>query len=549
MEFQCWDIICCYPPKPSAPAMFIYHTQGHGFSGASPCAKRMEDVELGCSVCQEAYDDSRARSPRNLGCGHSVCTACVEEIISRNRKCPECRRPFYAATASSLPVNYPLLRLSRSLAAMRLQQPQATAVATPAATSAPADGQQDAGECAAHVSRMIYRCMTCKVWACQDCLVMDHVLPPQGHCEILPVDQALEEMKKGHLEIISTTYQTLQGLKNYMASQISILDSNKRLHDETINSLRNITQGELNIVQDIDTKKKQITDKLSEVDCWVESLRETEACIVQAQSVRELANAKLAAKDCVSNVESCITKEQERHCQLQLILPQIGKHDLTGVLQMAKSMYVMHEDGGRQRWARVSVHDCLLHLHALTENPPPSNSLTFSYSSVRSLVPTEATTAFLDLGWQGQTQGRVYVRMFGDTRRGQQFLLLCSGEKGPCYRLTRFFDADRIGERGEIIRGGDYEHNDGTGGAAIMDGLLSGGVYHREAVAGLVVGAHASQAERLGVFGIILTEWPGNKTDTGFGLVTSGLGTLKSAARHKPVTDVTIENCGLVIPI
>lgn len=147
-------------------------------------------------------------------------------------------------------------------------------------------------------------------------------------------------------------------------------------------------------------------------------------------------------------------------------------------------------------------------------------------------------------------QGRVYLRMYGDTPRGQQFLLLCSGEKGHSYCKTRFFDADRVGEKGEIIRGGDYDNNDGTGGAAVVEGVTSGGrLYHKEAVAGLLVGAHASQVERLGVFGIILTAWPNNKTDTGFGVVTCGLGTLRSASRHKPISDVVVENCGLVIPL
>ncbi|XP_071522285.1 uncharacterized protein [Panulirus ornatus] len=507
----------------------------------------MEEAELGCSVCHERYDESR--SPRNLGCGHSVCTSCVQEIINRNRKCPECRRPFYATMATALPVNYPLLRLSRTLASMAQHQSQQASTGSPRHSTHTA-AQLDAGECAAHISRMVLRCMTCKVWACQDCLVMDHVVPPEGDCEILPVDQALEEMKKAHLENISTMYHTLQELKNDVADQISQVDTNKRRHDETVSSLRPILQAELDIIQDLEAKKKEAADKMSEVDCWVQSLRETEACIMQAQTVRELANAKLAARDCVANVEACIQQEKERQIVYSKTMPAFGPQNLKGVLQMVKAIYVVHEDRGGRRWARVSVHDCLLHLHVLQHEPPPPSAPVFSYSSVRSMASQESPSAFLDLGWDGHTQGRVYVRMFGDTPRGQQFLLLCSGEKGPSYCKTQFFDADRIGEKGEIIRGGDYDNNDGTGGAAVVEGVTSGECqYQREAVAGMVVGAHARQVERLGVFGIILTAWPNNKTDTGFGVVTSGLGTLRSAARHKPISEVVVENCGLVIPM
>lgn len=168
---------------------------------------------------------------------------------------------------------------------------------------------------------------------------------------------------------------------------------------------------------------------------------------------------------------------------------------------------------------------------------------------MRELVPEESPSAFLDLGWGGKTQGRVYLRMLGSTPRAQQFLFLCSGEKGPSYFQTRFFQADRVGELGEIIRGGDYEHNDGTGGAPLVEGLTNGGAYLREAQEGLLVGAHAGQTERLAVFGIILSPWPGRQTDTAFGIVTSGLGTLRSAARHCPISDVVVENCGVVIPL
>lgn len=501
---------------------------------------------MGCCVCQERYDETR--TPRNLGCGHSVCTPCVQEIINRNRKCPECRRPFYATMASALPVNYPLLRLSRTLAALSLQQGQ-QAAAGPSTSSTRSPRKADAGECAAHVSRLVMRCMPCKVWVCKECLVMDHVVPPDGNCLILPVDQALEEMKKSHMEIISTMYLTLQGLKNEVANEIAQLENNKSLHDDTVSSLRQILQGELDVIQEVEAKKKEATDKMSEVDSWVESLKEAEAGILKAATVRELANAKLAARDCLANVETQVQREKQRQTSVNMTVPQFGPQNLRGVLQMVKMMYVVDESNGERKWARVSVHDCLLHLHVLTHNPPPPTSLIFSYSSVRSLLPQESPSTFLDLGWEGHTHGRVYLRMLGDTLRGQQFVLLCSGEKGPSYSKTRLFDVDRVGDKGEIIRGGDYENNNGTGGAAIIEGVFSGNEYLKEAVPGLLVGAHASQTARLGVFGVILSAWPHKKTDTGFGVVTSGLGTLRSAARHSPITDITVENCGVVIPL
>ena len=50
---------------------------------------RMEESDLVCSVCQDSYDEARQRTPRNLGCGHAVCTSCVEQIIQRYWRCWE----------------------------------------------------------------------------------------------------------------------------------------------------------------------------------------------------------------------------------------------------------------------------------------------------------------------------------------------------------------------------------------------------------------------------------------------------------------------------
>lgn len=164
------------------------------------------------------------------------------------------------------------------------------------------------------------------------------------------------------------------------------------------------------------------------------------------------------------------------------------------------------------------------------------------------MMPRESASAFLDLGWEGLSQGRVHLSMIGDTARARQFLQLCSGEAGPCYRGTCMFQAERVGGKGEIIRGGDYENNDGTGGAALVENVSTGGEHMREAVPGLLVGAHSEQRHRLAVFGVILSPWPDHRTDTAFGTVTRGLATLRAAARHSPVSEVLVADCGLVLP-
>ncbi|MPC10919.1 uncharacterized protein LOC123510871 isoform X1 [Portunus trituberculatus] len=504
----------------------------------------MEEAELGCSVCHERYDENRC--PKNLGCGHAVCSLCVQQIINSGRKCPECRRPFYATTAAALPVNYPLLRLSRALASVNLQRGQSE---TPSPAPGPTRNQNDAGECAAHLARLTQRCMTCRVWVCRECLLMDHTLPPEGACRLLSVRQAINEMKKTHVETLAAKVLSLRELKASAATQGGCVEANRRIRNAVAATLQAAARAELDAVKELDTKKKEVEDKVAEIDVWMQGLREKESAIMQASTVRELATAALAARECVTTTEARAGRERERQARFVGTQLRLGSMDLRGSLQLAKTMYVAHEADDGQRWARLSVHDSLLHLHALQSSPPPASAPLFSFSSVRSLVARECALAFLELGWEGHSQGRVYLTMMGDSARARQFLQLCSGEAGPCYRGTCMFEAERVGGEGEIIRGGDYENNDGTGGAALVEGVATGGEHLHEAVSGLLVGAHSNQRHRLAVFGVILSPWSNHKTDTAFGAVTSGLATLRAAARHRPVTEVLVLDCGLMFPL
>ncbi|KAG0719369.1 Peptidyl-prolyl cis-trans isomerase B1 [Chionoecetes opilio] len=504
----------------------------------------MEEAELGCCVCHERYDETRC--PKNLGCGHAVCSLCVQQIINSGRKCPECRRPFYATTAAALPVNYPLLRLSRALASVSLQrgQPQALSPSSGATRS-----QNDAGECAAHLSRLTQRCITCRVWVCRECVLMDHTLPPEGQCRLLPVRQAINEMKKTHVETLASKVISLRELKTSAATQGGCLEANQKIRNTVAASLQAAARAELDAVKELDAKKKEVEGKVGEIDGWVQGLREKESAVMQATTVRELATAALAARELLNATETRAERERERQARFLGTQLRLGSLDLRGSLQLARTMYVAHQSEEGRRWARLSMHDSFLHLHALQASPPPASAPVFSFSSVRSLVPRDSPSAFLEVGWEGVSQGRVLLTMMGDTARARQFLQLCSGEGGPCYRGTCMFQAERVGGHGEIIRGGDYEHNDGTGGAAVVEGVATGGEHLHDAAPGLVVGAHSGQQHRLAVFGVILSPWSEHKTDTAFAAVTSGLGVLRAAARTQPVTQVTVLDCGIRVPL
>ena len=149
---------------------------------------------------------------------------------------------------------------------------------------------------------------------------------------------------------------------------------------------------------------------------------------------------------------------------------------------------------------------------------------------------------FLDLNWDDCFQGRIYLRLFQNSQRGEQFLSLCSGERGPCYKGTCFYHSHNgFGKR---IEGGDYECNNGSGGKAIIENLDR---YERQrcyVVKGLVAGINKNKSAST-LFTIYTEDLPGYIEDTGFGIVEEGLNVLKSAIKHSPIYDVLIEDCGI----
>ena len=64
------------------------------------------DCGLECPVCLNNYS-SKVR-PKSLNCGHSICTDCLEDIVtSKTILCPLCMHPV--TNPDSLPFNWFIL--------------------------------------------------------------------------------------------------------------------------------------------------------------------------------------------------------------------------------------------------------------------------------------------------------------------------------------------------------------------------------------------------------------------------------------------------------
>ncbi|XP_069193473.1 uncharacterized protein [Procambarus clarkii] len=153
------------------------------------------------------------------------------------------------------------------------------------------------------------------------------------------------------------------------------------------------------------------------------------------------------------------------------------------LVEVGRVLAVQEDQDGR-RSARITLQDGQLFLHPLLRQPTPVHSHTLQESEVGVLEPS-CTLAFLDLGWAGSTRGRVTIQLTPDTPLARQFVLLCTGQRGHTYRNTKLLRVVNKGEPGECVGGGDYESNDGEGGAPLLPELQ--GQYRWSSRAGTVL--------------------------------------------------------------
>ena len=156
---------------------------------------------------------------------------------------------------------------------------------------------------------------------------------------------------------------------------------------------------------------------------------------------------------------------------------------------------------------------------------------------------------FFDVSWRGDYQGRVYIVLFDNEGRSRQFKALCTGHFGPSYVGTRFLEVSRRDELGEQIWGGDYERNDGTGGAA-LPGMDRGRINNQDVAAGLVAGFYFNgygQDHSPSQFGIYTKNWPGYIEMSSIGTVIGGMDVVNTIAKLHDIREAFVSDCGVLL--
>lgn len=158
-------------------------------------------------------------------------------------------------------------------------------------------------------------------------------------------------------------------------------------------------------------------------------------------------------------------------------------------------------------------------------------------------LPSEV---FLELSAGNRCLGRVYIQLWCHLRRAQHFQALCLGSLGPSYVGASFVVSSQNQER-ETLDVQKYMLPDGnTSNKVLMTDLEWGGRFAGPANEGTIMGSYYG-VDTHG-FGICTRSHLGGTFQCPFGEVSSGMEVVRAAIRHEPVSEVTITDCGLVIP-
>ncbi|XP_069161501.1 uncharacterized protein [Procambarus clarkii] len=214
----------------------------------------------------------------------------------------------------------------------------------------------------------------------------------------------------------------------------------------------------------------------------------------------------------------------------------------------AGRVLAVQEDQDGRRSAKITLQDGQLYLHPLLRQPTPAHAYTLQESEVVGVLEPSCTLAFLDLGWAGSTRGRVTIRLTPDTPLARQFVLLCTGQRGHTYCNTKLLEVGAKGQPWECVVGGDYESNDGMGGAPLLPDLQ--GQYRRSVRAGTVLCWCGPGDRKSAQFAIITRDrQDGGQLPDVFGDVVSGLDMVRATVNHSDITEVTVVDCGVVLPL
>ncbi|KAK3888676.1 hypothetical protein Pcinc_007289 [Petrolisthes cinctipes] len=534
-------------------------------------------MDVGCEVCFIQFDEKNHK-PRVLPCGHTLCDTCTHDILNRTQiVCPFCRVNHQLTSSEDLPVSFTLLNLATSLplnsnnTSRRVISPRSLPVTV-------MEPSIHDGLCEMHGSYKIFQCITCSVWVCRDCTVVNH---SQSTCTLMEAQEALDNMKKtqqiqtNNLKLNCTNHLTL--LDNYHVK----LGHQRHQQQSNLPKLQEVNEVPESCIKALKEEQQRVNKRLyegqrilTEMDASLSQLMGfntintlTQGCQYIQKKVEELETWLLTSKQMLRDSSTAIQvdKEQEKVNLILEVMKCPTNHPLgpgaqifihinknlnekvtkDNLLAMTRQGNVWAVKGGGEDGAPVTQQDGRLHLHTLRKIQIPSHAVVVPYNCVKQLVKQNSngvpTKTFLDLHWGELAGGRVYVSLDEEPGMGIVYAVMCSGEGGRSYRNTRLHS---------VLNKGKTDHERVVGGTDhIHDPVIEMEIGPRR---NITLGKDKVSLGTVRGDPVFLlwhssSPWNGMSSFVVIGTLSDGTDIVRRAAMSNPVTKVMVSDCGLVL--
>ncbi|KAK4295950.1 hypothetical protein Pmani_031515 [Petrolisthes manimaculis] len=437
-----------------------------------------------CNICFTAFDDSEHR-PRTLPCGHTYCSPCIGGLMDDGLLCcPSCRAHHPVTQVSQFPISYTIEAFVKKMKSDGAQQTRSPRKWASLSKSAVAGSSTQRG-----VKRKLESLLDEE----KSSIITMTTLWKDVNSQLDEYDGQLNDWELEHNSLLGQLNKLEKRQFHAMRllrKEKTKLQNIKKDGNEALKQLENVQK----MINTIKKPHEYITaienaDNCSEiVERWYQTCQEnfpdveTITFTKKIQEITKAATAALAAAETAYNERVYPTaipadpssSIMQRIKMYTTPLKQMTIEELFTMEQPTRRLvedgkvFGIQKIGDQLRSSRLTLENDKLFLHCLLDKPPPLDTHTIQVANLMQTAIEESTLVFLELCWGGSSRGRVYIRLELDTSLGRQFSQLCTGLHGQSYRNTSFIQVCDKGENGAYMVGGDYEFNNGEGGAPVV---------------------------------------------------------------------------------
>ncbi|KAK8379227.1 hypothetical protein O3P69_019224 [Scylla paramamosain] len=397
--------------------------------GTASRATPMDDNPEECPVCMTLFNEEEAEErPRNLPCGHTFCTSCINIVKKNDRiSCPSCRTKHKVPPAGGFPISYTLEAVIRRRRDTGRRQ------------SAVAQVTQRREKCLSRKMCALLREQEGRVQttitACQEVQAQFN----QYHTSLEGLQtqhQCLQDRLQAILDVVRDAREVLRQEKSHMEYRKHRVQQEENQLHGLLDPLSRVTTLEEACKMIIVTNQTT-----SQVEQGVEEWNKAFPSYDTVAATRKVWDASKMAVEAINGIMASLqpngneSTTDEPACPItdrlnSLLTTTVTAEDVFSLEQSARYLLlgglVVAVIQGQEDTchARLSLKNNQLYLHSMQQLPVPLGAATLQMTEIVPCNPP--CKVFLDIAWPGTAPQRVIIYLSPDTPRGRQFLSLCT---------------------------------------------------------------------------------------------------------------------------